>query len=253
LLEVLRGKLGARVAAAVALFAVLCAVGCATPPEDDPWQEANRKVFAFNEGFDKYAFIPVAKAWDFVFPRFVRTGIRNVFDHVHRPVIMVHNLLQGKPERAGLDLVRFTANTIFGFGGLVDVASMDGMAEETEEWGQTLAVWGVESGPYVVLPFFGPSTPRDAVGLTADGFSNPYSYFIPLWGSFVATGTRLLNLRAFYIEEIDQSRRDAFDYYVFVRDAYLQNRKSEIRDGEVDDSIDEDDLYYFDDEEEEIE
>ncbi len=230
-------------------------LGCATPPESDPWEGMNRKVFAFNEGLDKYAMIPVATAWDFVFPEFVQEGIRNVFDHANRPVIMVHNLMQGKPSRAGVDLVRFAANTIFGFGGLVDVASMDGVPEEGEDWDQTLAVWGVKSGPYLVLPFFGPSTPRGTVGLAADSFDDPHTYFIPFVYNVVATGTRLINVRAFYLEEIEQSRADAFDYYLFVRDAYLQNRASEIADGEVQESIDEDDLYYFDDfeEEEEVE
>jgi phospholipid-binding lipoprotein MlaA len=233
---------------AVVLTALLV-WGCATPPESDPWEKMNRKTHAFNEGLDHYVLIPVATAWDFVFPEFVQTGIRNIFDHVNRPVIMVHNLLQGEPRRAHVDLVRFVANTIFGLGGLVDVASMDGVPEEDEDWDQTLAVWGVDSGPYLVLPFFGPSTPRGTVGLAADSSSGGYSYLMPWWGSFITTGTQLLNTRAIYLEEVEQSRRDAFDYYIFVRDAYLQNRANEIANGDVEEDVDEDDLYFFDDEE----
>ncbi len=243
-----RVKAGGALPGAVILVAFLLS-GCATPPESDPWENANRKVFAFNEGLDHYVLIPVATGWDFVFPEFAQIGIRNLFDHANRPVVMVHNLLQGEPHRAHVDLVRFVANTIFGFGGLVDVASMDGVPEEDEDWDQTLAVWGVDSGPYVVLPFFGPSTPRGTVGLAADSSSSPYSYFLPFWGSVATTGTRLINLRAIYLEEVEQSRRDAFDYYVFMRDAYLQNRRNEIANGAVEEDVDEDDLYYFDDEE----
>lgn len=221
---------------------------CATPPESDPWEKTNRKVHAFNEGLDQYVLIPIATGWDFVFPGFAQTGIRNLFDHVNRPRVLVHNLLQGEPRRAAVDFGRFVNNSLFGLGGLIDVASMSGVPEEDEDWGQTLAVWGVASGPYVVLPFFGPSTPRGTVGLAADSFSDAYSYFIPFWGSFISTGTRLINTRAIYLEEVEQTRRDAFDYYVFVRDAYLQNRANEIANGNVEvEAADEDDLYYFDD------
>ena len=238
----------ARAVRVLASLACIVASGCATPPESDPWEGMNRGVFEFNEDLDRYALEPIAKGWDFVFPEFVQTGIRNIFDHANRPLVMTHNLLQGKPYDASVDLVRFIANTIFGFGGLVDVASMDGMPDNEEDWGQTLGVWGVPSGPYLVLPFFGPSTPRGTVGLAADSFGQPYSYFIPIWGSVASTGTRLINSRAFYLEEVAQTRRDAFDYYVFARDAYLQNRASKLNDTTELESEDEDDLYYFDDE-----
>lgn len=230
-------------------LAFLFAAGCATTSGADPWEKSNRKVFAFNEGLDRYVLEPVAKSWDWVVPELVQTGIRNIFDHANRPLVMMHNLLQGKPYDASVDLVRFTANTIFGLGGLIDVASMDGMARNEEDWGQTLGVWGVPEGNYVMLPLFGPSTVRQTVGLAADSFSAPYSYYIPIWGTVVTTGTRLLNARAFYLEEIQQSREDAFDYYLFVRDAYLQNLASKMNDSTELESEDDDDLYYFDDEE----
>lgn len=230
-------------------LAFLFAAGCATTSGADPWEKSNRKVFAFNEGLDRYVLEPVAKSWDWVVPELVQTGIRNIFDHANRPLVMMHNLLQGKPYDASVDLVRFTANTIFGLGGLIDVASMDGMARNEEDWGQTLGVWGVPEGNYVMLPLFGPSTVRQTVGLAADSFSAPYSYYIPIWGTVVTTGTRLLNARAFYLEEIQQSREDAFDYYLFVRDAYLQNLASKLNDSTELESEADDDLYYFDDEE----
>jgi phospholipid-binding lipoprotein MlaA len=230
-------------------LALLFAVGCATTSGGDPWEKTNRKVFEFNEGLDHYVLEPVAKGWDWVVPEFVQTGIRNFSDHANRPIVMVHNLLQGKPYDASVDLVRFTANTIFGFGGLIDVASMDGMAAKREDWGQTLGVWGVPEGNYVMLPLFGPSTVRQTVGLAADSFSEPYYYYLPFWTSFVTTGTVLLNARAFYLDEIQQSREDAFDYYLFMRDAYLQNLASKLNDSTGLESEDDDDLYYFDDEE----
>lgn len=231
----------------IALVCLMIVSGCATPPESDPWEDFNRGTFAFNEAVDKYAFEPLARGWDRLLPDFVETGIGNLLDHVNRPFVLMHNLLQGKPAAAGVDLVRLVANTIFGFGGVVDVASMDGVPENEEDWGQTLAVWGVESGPYLELPFFGPSTPRSAFGLAADTFGSPYSYFIPFWSSATMTGTRLLNTRAHYLDQIEQERRDAFDWYVFRRDAYLQNLKSEVNDGAGLESNDEDDLYYYDD------
>jgi len=233
------------------VLVVCClALGCATPPESDPWENMNRKIFVFNEAVDAYALEPVATAWDFVFPDFVQIGIRNIFAHTNTPIVMAHDVLQGKPAAAGVDLVRFIANTIFGFGGLVDVASMDGVPKNDEDWGQTLGVWGIESGPYLMLPFFGPSTPRGTVGLAADTFSSPHSYYIPFWANAMLTGTKLINTRAYYLEEIDQSRADAFDYYIFVRDAYLQNRRSKLNDSSEQEPEDDDDLYYFDDFEE---
>ncbi|MFT5443257.1 MAG: phospholipid-binding lipoprotein MlaA [Myxococcota bacterium] len=238
------------VATVVAVFALGTTFGCATSAEVDPWEKTNRKVFAFNEGLDDYVLVPVATGWDFVLPNFAQTGIRNAFDHVNRPVVMVHNLLQAKPNDAGVDLARFVINTLLGFGGLVDVASMKGVPDNDEDWGQTLGVWGVPRGPYVMLPFFGPSTPRQTAGLAMDSSSAPYSYFIPFWWSFATTGTRLINTRAFYLEEIEQSRKDAFDYYIFVRAAYLDNLASKMNDGAAPTSEDEDDLYYFDDVEE---
>jgi phospholipid-binding lipoprotein MlaA len=240
-------RMRGRVRTLIASACLCAAAGCATPPESDPWEKLNRKTFAFNVAVDKYAYEPAAKAWDKVLPDFVETGIGNLFDHANRPFVLLHNLLQGKPAAAGEDLVRLIANTIFGFGGLVDVASMDGMPEHDEDWGQTLAVWGVESGPYLELPFFGPSTPRSAVGLAADTFGAPYSYFIPFYASATVTATRLLNTRAHYLDQLAQERRDAFDWYVFRRDAYLQNLKNRVNDGAVMASEEENDLYYYDD------
>ena len=233
--------------ALISLACLFAAGGCATSSAPDPWESFNRKTFAFNEVVDIYAFEPAATAWDFVFPDFVEKGIGNLFDHVNQPLVLVHNLLQGKPAAAGVDFVRFIANTIFGFGGLVDVASMEGVPENDEDWGQTLAVCGVASGPYLELPFLGPSTPRSAVGLVADAFSAPYSYFVPLWASATITGTELLNSRAKVLDQIAQERRDAFDWYVFRRDAYLQNLKSKVNDGAALEFVDEEELYYYDD------
>lgn len=218
--------------------------GCAST---DPWEAVNRKTFAFNEGVDEYALEPAAKGWRVVTPQILRTGLRNFFDNLNMPVVLLNDLLQLKPIAVADDLTRIVTNTVFGLGGFIDVASRENVPQHDEDFGQTLGVWGMPSGPYLVLPFFGPSNPRDAVGLLVDTFSAPYSYFIPLWANASAFGVRIVNLRSEFIEEIDQSRSESLDYYVFLRSAYLQNRRMKVEDRVDPPEEAEEDLYYFDD------
>ena len=241
--------------AAARLCAGLClglflTLGCASNGVVDPWEKMNRGTFAFNEGADRYVIAPVATAWDVVIPEFVQTRIRNIFDHLRMPVILVNDVLQGKSVAVSDDLARLLINTVFGLGGLFDVASVADVPKNDEGFGQTFGYWGIGQGPYLVLPILGPSTVRSAVGLAMDTTAAPHSYFIPFWASATSTGVRILNLRAYYLEEIEQNRRDAFDYYIFMREAYLQNLKESVNDGPnaTPATEDEDDLYYFDEE-----
>jgi phospholipid-binding lipoprotein MlaA len=230
-------------AASAAVLLILS--GCAST---DPWERMNRKTFAFNEAVDQYALEPVAKGWRVVTPQILRTGLRNFFDHLGMPVVLLNDVLQLKPIAVADDLTRIVTNTVFGLGGFIDVASREKVPKHDEDFGQTLGVWGTPSGPYFVIPFLGPSTPRDAFGLLVDTFSAPQSYFIPFWASASAFGVRIVNLRSEYIEEIDQNRGESLDYYVFLRSAYLQNRRKKVEDAVDPPEEAEEDLYYFDDE-----
>lgn len=234
-------------------FSVLMLGACATPnppsdPERDPWEGLNRKTFAVNEGLDLYLIEPVAKGYDFVVPEVLQIGVDNVFNNLSTPISAANNVLQLKPGPAVEDVARFLLNSSVGFGGLFDMATATGMPPADEDFGQTLGYWGVPPGPYLVLPLFGPSSPRDTVGLTVDSFSYVWGWFLPLYVTFPARTFDILNLRALYLEEIADNRESAFDYYVFVREAWIENRQKRVAD-EDPNAEDEDDLYYFEDEE----
>jgi len=246
------------------LLLLAASVGCATPEKPDPWEPMNRGIFAFNETLDKYALEPLATAWDFVLPGFVQTGIQNFFLNLNMPVVFANDILQVKPMAAVEDLTRFLQNSIFGLAGFIDIASMVDIPENDEDFGQTLGYWGVPPGPFLVVPILGPYTLRDGFGDIVDTSATAYAYFNPFWFDVVGlngvetfgasvgvVGLELLNLRAIYLEEIEGSRRDAFDYYIFVRNAYLQNRRAKILDRTDEAVVDEEDLYFNDDDEEE--
>jgi ABC-type transporter lipoprotein component MlaA len=177
------------------------------------------------------------------------TGIENFFDNLNMPIVFANDVLQGKPGAAGWDILRLVYNSTFGLGGFIDIATMVDMPENDEDFGQTLGVWGVPTGPYFVIPILGPSTVRDGTGLIVDTVAAPHGHFIPIYASVAMTSVKLLNLRSIYLEEIAASRADAFDYYIFLRNAYLQNRRAKVADQTDSPVIEEDDLYFFDDEE----
>ncbi len=237
------------------LLAVCWLAGCAqtagpgvSDAERDPIEPFNRKIFWFNERVDEYVLEPVATGWDFVVPELAQKGLENFFRHITLPVVIANNILQLKPGAVYQDLLRLIVNTMFGLGGFIDVASREGIDRNNEGFGQTLGWWGVPAGPYLVIPLLGPSTPRELVGLGADSLGAIYPWFAPIWVSFVVNGVDIVNLRAKYLEEIAQNRADAFDYYVFVRNAYLQNLHKKTHDLTEIEEETEDDLYYFDDE-----
>ena len=156
-----------------------------------------------------------------------------------------------KPIEAGQDLARAVVNVTVGIAGIFDVASKIGIPRNEEYFGQTLGYWGVPPGPYLVLPVFGPSNPRDTVGRIVDTASRPWTYFIDWYVSISVTVFEFVNLRTIYLEEIDDLRHTALDYYVFQRNAYEQSRDLAVNDLVSIEQEDQDDLYYFDDEESE--
>ena len=225
-----------------ALFFIVSAlVGCASipagvqPSAQDPWESFNRSVFEFNEGLDAYVLKPVVTGYRFVLPGFVREGVYNFFSNYSDIYTALYNLLQGKPADSANDFMRVIVNTTFGLGGLFDVATPGGLEKHKEDWGQTLGVWGVPAGPYVVLPFFGPSSVRDTFGTAADLESDYLFRLLPdvaLRNSL--TGLRVVNARNTYYEAGDLLDGAAIDKYSFVRDAYIQRRQYQINEGRDD-------------------
>jgi len=205
------------------------------PSPRDPWEPFNRSVFEFNEGLDKYLLKPVVAAYRFILPEIVRDGIYNFFSNYSDIYTALQNLLQGKPDLAFNDLMRVAVNTIFGLGGLMDVATPGGLPKHKEDWGQTFGVWGLPSGPYVVLPFFGPSTIRDTFGTAADLETDYLFKYIPDVGLRNSiTGLRVINARNTFYEAGDLLDGAALDKYSFIRDAYLQRREYQINEGRND-------------------
>lgn len=236
----------------------------------DPLEPMNRGIFAFNEALDRYALDPLATGWDFVVPKAVQTGIDNFYTHLNMPIVLANDLLQLKLVAVIEDVARITHNTAFGLLGFIDVATMVGIPENDEDFGQTMGSYGVPAGPYLMVPILGPYTLRDGVGeivdTTASGFlygmfwqdgsafpDNGLSTSQTTGVSIGQKGLELLNLRTIFDEELEESKKDAFDYYIFVRNAYLQNRRAKVADQSDIPVLDEADLYFFDDEEEEEE
>lgn len=239
------GRGGVKLAVLTAGIAMsLLLAGSAGAQEDDPWQGMNRRTFAFNEWLDNHVLIPVAKGWDFIAPEAVQTGIQNIFETADMVVVFGNDVLQLKPVPASQDIARLVVNATAGIGGIFDVASKVGIPHNDEDFGQTLGYWGVPSGPYLVLPIFGPSNPRDALGLAVDTLSNPWTYYVDWYISVSVAVFDFINLRTIFLEDVEDLREAAIDYYVFQRNAYVQNRHLVVNDFESAD----DDLYYFEDE-----
>lgn len=230
---------------AALLLAPVALGGCATSGPD-PWEGPNRAIFSFNEGVDRWVLEPVAVGWDFVLPDRAQEGIGNFFANLRMPVVFLNDLLQAKPIAAAQDVGRFAVNTTVGVVGFVDVASRLGIPENDEDFGQTLGRYGMPPGPYMVLPLLGPSTVRDTAGYAVDVVSQPEWWLVESWIRGTATAVEVVNTRSRLIEEIRESRRTAFDYYAFVRNAYLSNRERKVRDGQLAPEESDDDLYQLD-------
>ena len=200
----------------------------------DPFERVNRAVFSFNETADEYVIKPVAEAYRFVLPEFVRTGVTNFFSNINDVLIAANNLLQGKPSNAASDIGRFLVNSTIGILGLFDVATDMGLDKNREDFGQTLGVWGVADGPYMVLPFFGASNVRDTVGLVVDMETDFMLNTNKLDSDekLAVNGLRVINRRADLLDAGQLLEDAAFDKYSFVRDGYIQRRRSQVYDGE---------------------
>ncbi len=195
----------------------------------DPYESFNRAMFSFNDTLDRVALKPAAKAYQTVLPSFVQTGIGNFFSNIGDVWNAVNNMLQGKGTDGMNDAFRFGVNTVFGLGGVLDIATEAGMPKHQEDFGQTLGTWGVKSGPYVVLPIFGSSTLRDALATPVDIYGDPWGYVYPVNVRNTGTAVRLVDKRASVLDAGNLIEEASLDKYVFFRDAYLQRRASQIR------------------------
>ena len=236
-----------RAFAALALAAV---AGCATAPQGadrhstgpkDPYEGVNRKIFAFNDTVDTYALKPAAKAYNAVLPQPIRTGIHNFFGNFSDAWSAVNQLLQGKPGDAGEMTLRVVTNTTIGIAGLFDPASKLGLDRRSEDLGQTLGRWGINPGPYLVLPLFGSSDIRDAISLPADTYVTPALLVPSTWQKIGVDTVGVIDTRAGLLGASQMLDELAFDRYTFMRDAYVTRRRSLVYDGNPPDLPDEDD------------
>jgi len=216
------------------LAVLLVANGCATvsaPDERDPWESYNRSVHGFNEAFDNAIGQPVAEAYQYVTPDVVETGISNFFSNINDIIVVFNDLLQFKFEQAAMDFGRIVYNTTFGLLGFIDVAQHMDLPKHHEDFGQTLAVWGVGDGAYFVLPFLGPSTVRDTTGLIADGYIDPLINIRDNETRWGLIALRAVDKRASLLEVTRIMKKSGIDPYVFMRNAYFQIREDQIYDG----------------------
>ena len=207
----------------------------------DPFEGFNRSVFAFNEAVDRALLKPLALAYKAAVPSPVRTGVDNVFGNVGDAWSVVNHLLQGRVKSALEMTVRVTTNTVFGLGGLFDLASDAGLERQSEDFGQTLGKWGFGPGPYLVLPFYGASSVRDAVGLPLDRKASLPSVVHDgsyRWG---LTTLELVHNRADLLSATSLLEQVALDKYSFVRDSYLARRRNQVFDGNPPEEPEEDD------------
>ncbi len=219
------------------LFALLICLGltgCATGPSAnsaDPLEPFNRSMYKFNDAVDQAVLKPVATAYQDVTPKLVRQGIGNFFGNLSDAWSVVNSVLQLKAEAAVSNLMRVSFNTIFGLGGILDVATELKLERHKEDFGQTLGHWGVGAGPYIVLPILGPSTLRDTVALSVDFKGDALSQFsdIPVRNALLAT--RVVDIRAGFLKAESVINDGALDKYSFIRDAFLQRRRNAVYDG----------------------
>jgi len=214
----------------------LSACGTTRPdPNNDPYEATNRGIFDVNNKIDDWTLRPAAETYNQQVPEPVRDSVHNTLTNLNLPVVFANDVLQGQPRRAGQTVSRFTMNSTFGLGGLFDVASRMGIGEHSEDFGQTLAVWGVGEGPYTVLPLLGPAVPRDAAGRVVDIFFDPTIYLSikqHLWWMLGREYFTLLDLRARNMDVLDDIERNSLDYYAATRSLYRQYRANEIRNGQ---------------------
>ena len=210
-------------------------------PEDnnDPFEPVNRAIFGFNEIFYKYILGPTSKAYKIFAPDFVQDMVGNLLAHLHEPLVIMNDVLQLEGERALDSTGRLITNSIFGIGGLFDVAEKFGMEPHKEDLGQTFAVWGVGEWFYIVVPFLGPTNPRDILGQSIEGYFNPLNRWVNNTGRDYITYARSaasgIHIYSQVVDELDEIRETSVDYYATIRSLSRQRRKIEISNGQADD------------------
>jgi phospholipid-binding lipoprotein MlaA len=226
-----RGRFLHAAASTVALLLML--TGCASLPPNakpdprDRWERTNRAIYSFNVKVDHAVLRPTARAYVRVVPHGARTAINNFMTNLTYTTTIINDFLQGHFKDSGTDTLRLVVNTLFGLGGLFDVATPSGLDRHSADFGQTLGKWGVHSGPYVMLPLLGPSTVRDSVGLLADEYSTPRAYISDPWIRWPLFTVDLIDHRAGLLDQ-DKYIDQAFDPYAFIRNVWLQRREYQI-------------------------
>ncbi len=200
--------------------------------ELDPWEGFNEPMFRFNKNvLDRFLIKPIAGAWDALLPDPVQRGVKNAIENLFVVPRTVNNLLQGKLEGAGRELTRFTINSTIGLGGILDIAKDEFKLQQSDEdFGQTLGVWGVKPGPYLILPFVPPPlTVRDGVGRAIDAVINPLSWVLPIGATLGIFGNYIVNERSLNLDRYERVEESVVDLYSAVRNAYLQRRAAAVR------------------------
>ena len=222
---------------ALALLLSACATVPAPPPEQrtpaDPWEPLNRQIYAFNRAADRAVLRPVARGYQTITPAPVRTGVTNFFDNLRSPVVILNLLLQGRPGESLAHFERFFVNSVYGIGGIFDLASRADLPDHDADLGMTFATWGWEDSRYLMLPFVGPSTLRDGIGFYGDSFVNPVLDGVRKQGSYGVLALDIIQIRAGLLP-LDERIEEAFDPYLFLRDGYLQRRDFEIHGEQTD-------------------
>jgi len=242
------GRLLGWTSAAILGLSLLASVAWAD--DADPIEGFNRKMFWFNEKLDDYVLEPTARGWDYIAPAALQQSVSNFFANIRFPVVFVNNLLQGKPVPAATDLGRFLLNSTAGLAGFFDPAADLGWERHDEDFGQTLGVWGVPPGMFLMLPFLGPSSLRDGAGYIVDYPLAVYPIFLGFEYTVPARVIDTVNWRAGVLEAVKNAKEASVDYYVFMRDAYLQRRQVLIEDGVDAPEARDQELYYEDSDEE---
>jgi phospholipid-binding lipoprotein MlaA len=241
-------RAAARYAGGAALLLSAVLTGCATPPSDpaeravyeqnnDPLEPLNRKTLELNQFLDKILFRPIAKAYVFTIPEPGRDSVHHFLDNLKEPTLFFNNVLQGRFKSAGITFARFLLNSSAGIGGLFDVATISGIDRQNADFGETLFVWGVDSGPYLILPIFGPSNPRDAIGQGVDSYADPITIVANDHGlTEVMTGRLILggiDDRARVLDILDDLEKNSVDFYAELRSLSQQRRNAELHHGEA--------------------